>query len=85
MTALRSLSMALCVAFAALQPGVANAEIKTQWIEYVHGETKLKGYLAYDDRISGKRPAVVMVHRRDGMTPFTLQTNSRTPAHHLRP
>jgi len=74
MTALRSLSIALCVAFAALQAGVANAEIRTQWIEYAHGETKLKGYLAYDDRITGKRPAVLMVHRRDGMTPFTLQT-----------
>ena len=27
--------------------GAAQAEVKTQWVEYTHGETKLKGYLAY--------------------------------------
>jgi len=60
--------------FAALFTGsVAQAEIKTQWIEYTHGDAKLKGYLAYDDAITGKRPGILMVHRRDGMTSLTLQ------------
>jgi dienelactone hydrolase len=62
--------------FAALivaSTGGAQAEIKTQWIEYTHGNAKLKGYLAYDNSIAGKRPGVLMVHRRDGMTPLTLK------------
>ena len=55
----------------ALWAGVAQAEIKTQWIEYSHGGTKLKGYLAYDTAAAGKRPGVLMVHRRDGMSELT--------------
>jgi dienelactone hydrolase len=56
--------------FAALFSGsVAQAEIKTQWIEYTHGDAKLKGYLAYDDAASGKRPAILMIHDRTGMQP----------------
>jgi len=51
----------------------AQAEIKTEWVEYSHGGAKLKGYLAYDDGLTGKRPGILMVHRRDGMTPLTLK------------
>jgi hypothetical protein len=40
-----------------LQAGVARAEVKTQWIDYKQGDTELQGYPAYDDSISGKRPA----------------------------
>jgi dienelactone hydrolase len=50
---------------------VAQAEIKTQWVEYSHGDAKLKGYLAYDDAMSGKRPAILMIHDRAGMQPYT--------------
>jgi dienelactone hydrolase len=56
-----------CTIFA----GAAHAEIKTEWIEYSHGDVKLKGYLAYDDAVSGKRPAVLVVHAREGMTDNT--------------
>jgi dienelactone hydrolase len=49
----------------------AQAEIKTEWIEYNHGDVKLKGYLAYNDAVSGKRPAVLVVHAREGMTDNT--------------
>jgi dienelactone hydrolase len=51
----------------------ANAEIKTQWIDYKQGETPLQGYLAYDDSLTGKRPGVLMLHRRDGMSDLTLE------------
>ena len=58
--------------FAALFTGsVAQAEIKTQWIEYTHGDAKLKGYLAFDDSVTGKRPAILMIHDRAGMQPYT--------------
>ena len=42
--------------------GVAHATIKTQEINYVAGDLKLKGYLAFDDALDGKRPAVIVVH-----------------------
>ena len=51
----------------------AHAEIKTQWIEYSHGDVKLKAYLAYDDASPGKRPGLFLVHRRDGMDAQTLK------------
>jgi dienelactone hydrolase len=67
----RSLSIALaCLALAA---GGARAEVKTEWIDYKQGDTPLRGYLAYDDAVKDKRPGVLLVHRRDGMTPLTLQ------------
>jgi dienelactone hydrolase len=34
---------------------------------------KLKAYMAYDDKITGKRPAVLVAHAREGMTPKTQQ------------
>jgi len=51
----------------------ARAEIKTQWVDYTQGGTALRGYLAYDDAVSGKRPGVLLLHRRDGMSDLTLQ------------
>ncbi len=52
---------------------MAQAEIKTEWVEYSHGDVKLKGYLAYDDAITGKRPAVLVIHAREGMTANTIK------------
>jgi dienelactone hydrolase len=49
----------------------AAAQTKTQWVEYGHGDTRLKGYMAYDDKAAGKRPAVLVIHAREGMTPKT--------------
>ena len=56
--------------FAALP---AAAEVKKEWVEYKHGETKLKAYMVYDDAITGKRPTILMIHAREGMTPKTLR------------
>lgn len=49
----------------------ASAEMKKEWVEYSQGGMKLKAYMAYDDKITGKRPAVFVVHAREGMTPKT--------------
>ena len=62
--------LALAVAFAA---SAARAEVKTQWIDYKQGDTPLRGYLAYDDAVKDKRPGVLLIHRRDGMTALTLK------------
>jgi dienelactone hydrolase len=72
MTMLRMLPAVVAAAFA-LTAGSAQAEIKKEWVEYSHGDMKLKAYMAYDDKITGKRPAILMVHAREGMTPKTLQ------------
>jgi dienelactone hydrolase len=67
MTMLRMLPAALAAAFAFVA-GPAQAEMKTQWVEYNHGDLKLKAYMAYDDKVTGKRPAILMIHDREGMT-----------------
>src|SRR5258706_4537898 len=68
MTILRAPFLAAAIALAA---GPANAEIKHQWVEYSQGGTKLKAYLVYDDKLTGRRPGVLMIHARGGMTPKT--------------
>jgi dienelactone hydrolase len=40
----------------------AQAGVQTKEIEYSSGGAQLKGYLAYDDSIKGKRPGVLVVH-----------------------
>ena len=66
--------LALAIVFGAT---AARAEIKTQWIDYKQGDTPLRGYLAYDDAIKDKRPGVLLVHRRDGMSAMTLKDAER--------
>ena len=70
------MTMLRLVAFifaAALTASAAQADIKTEWVEYTHGDVKLKGYLACDDSVSGKRPAVMVIHAREGMTANTIR------------
>ena len=52
--------------------GTAAAQTRTEWVEYAQGGQKLKGYLAYDAAIGGKRPAILVIHAREGMTPKTI-------------
>jgi len=40
----------------------AQAGVQTKEIEYSSGGAKLKGYLAFDDSVKGKRPGVLVVH-----------------------
>ena len=72
MTTMRFVAILFAAAFAVVQAGTVQAELKQEWVEYAHGDTKLKGYLVYDDAITGKRPAVLMIHARQGMTPVTM-------------
>jgi dienelactone hydrolase len=72
MTISRILSAILAVAFALLTSS-AQAELKKEWLDYTHGSKKLKGYVVYDDAKNGKRPAVLMIHAREGMTAKTQQ------------
>jgi dienelactone hydrolase len=72
MKTMRMLAAFLAAVFV-LVAGPAQAELKSEWVEYTHGSTKLKAYMVYDDKVTGKRPAVLMVHAREGMTPKTLK------------
>lgn len=40
----------------------AQAALKGEEVTYKAGDTVLKGYLVYDDRITDRRPAVLVVH-----------------------
>src|SRR6516164_10052850 len=71
MTIRRMLPAFLAAAFV-LATDPAQAEMKNQWVEYSHGDTKLKAYMVYDDQVAGQRPAVLMIHAREGMTAKTL-------------
>lgn len=48
-----------------------QAALKTQTIEYKHGDVVLEGYLAYDDaKATGKVPGVLIVHQWLGLTDY---------------
>ena len=64
---------AVLAAVFALSAVPAQAEMKNQWVDYSHGNTKLKAYMAYDDKVTGRRPAILMIHDRAGMQPYTLK------------
>ena len=53
-----------------LVTGTAQAEIKTRTIEYKSGDTTLKGYLAYDDAQSDRRPGIVIYPEWWGLTDY---------------
>lgn len=40
----------------------AQAEVRGEPVEYPAGGTTMKGYLAYDDAVPGKRPGILVVH-----------------------
>ncbi|MEN6358727.1 MAG: dienelactone hydrolase family protein, partial [Smithella sp.] len=48
----------------------AGAAVRTQNITYSQGSVTLEGYLAYDDKMTGKRPGVLVVHEWKGITAY---------------
>lgn len=47
-----------------------QAKLVTRTISYEDNGTSLSGYLAYDDAVSGKRPAVLVVHEWWGLNDY---------------
>jgi len=66
-----TIALSTALVCAVLQSRPAAAQLKTQTVDYKQADTALEGYLAYDGNVTGKRPGVLLVHRRDGMTDFT--------------
>jgi dienelactone hydrolase len=50
------------IALLAFSTSAAQAAVKGEEVQYKAGGTVLKGYLAYDDAVKGKRPGVLVVH-----------------------
>jgi dienelactone hydrolase len=48
----------------------AQAEIKTKTVFYDYGGTAMKGYVAWDDAVKGKRPGVLVVHEFWGLNDY---------------
>jgi dienelactone hydrolase len=48
--------------FLAVIAASAQGEIRGEAVEYSAGGTTMRGYLAYDDGLSGKRPGILVVH-----------------------
>ena len=60
--------LALVLAWLAFPPQAPNrARIQTKQVEYRQGGTVLKGFIAWDDAVAGKRPGVLVVHEWWGL------------------
>jgi dienelactone hydrolase len=69
----RTAVMAICLLFAA----AAHSAVKEREIDYKSGSVVLKGSLAYDDALSGRRPAVLVVHEWWGLNEFARNSARR--------
>jgi dienelactone hydrolase len=47
------------------------AKVKTEAVEYKHGDVVLQGYLCYDESLEGRRPGVLVVHDWFGVSDYT--------------
>jgi dienelactone hydrolase len=47
-----------------------QAKIVTKTVSYQHGGENLEGFLAYDDAVRGKRPAILVVHEWWGLNEY---------------
>lgn len=69
--------MAIALVFALIWAVNGQAHLRnppfhlhTQLVEYQQGNTTLEGYLAYNDAVTSKRPAVLVVHEWTGLGPY---------------
>ncbi|MBF0611202.1 MAG: dienelactone hydrolase family protein [Magnetococcales bacterium] len=55
---------------ASLWISTAQAELQSREVDYRDGETGLKGYLVWDDAMTGKRPGVLVFHEFWGLNDY---------------
>jgi dienelactone hydrolase len=54
-----------------------QAKLVTRTIEYKQDDTVMRGFLAYDDALKGKRPGVLVVHEWWGLNDFAKKIAER--------
>jgi dienelactone hydrolase len=57
-------------AFAADKPVAARNSLNTGTVAYKDGDVALKGYLAFDPSVEGKRPGVLVIHEWWGLNEY---------------
>jgi dienelactone hydrolase len=62
--------MKLAILMLILVSSVTHAEIIGKVVEYTANNVALKGYIAYDNTLKEKRPAVIVVHEWWGVTDY---------------
>jgi dienelactone hydrolase len=62
--------MMLAAALTAVIPSFAAAKLHQQTVDYHEGGAVLSGYLAYDDSLTGLRPAVLVFHHWMGIDDY---------------
>ncbi|RYX83476.1 dienelactone hydrolase family protein [bacterium] len=49
---------------------MASAKIVTKNVSYQSGDVQCEGFMAYDDKFEGKRPAILIAHQWMGLTDY---------------
>jgi len=75
--AMKVLTFIFALVLAVIVSNPARAAIITKTVEYKDGDTILEGYLAYDDAIKGKLPAVLIVHEWTGIGPYVKKRSEQ--------
>ncbi len=60
----------LCFIGLMFAAAAAQAAVHGKEVSYEAGNTRLKGYIAYDDAVKGKRPGVLVVHEWWGLNDY---------------
>ena len=66
----------IAVCFVLACATTAQARVQGKEIDYRAGDTVMKGYLAYDDSIQGKRPGILVVHEWWGQNAYARKRAS---------
>ena len=68
------LALTMVLMFAAVVS--AAPKIKGEQVDYKAGGVKMKGYLAYDENLKGKRPGVLVVHEWWGLNEYSTEARA---------